>query len=1595
MPKSRFLTKCWAKCFVAFLPMFFGTVASADDTDIFLGTGGASVSGAQPNVLFILDNSSSMNRAATDSNGYSTGQSRLEAMKDAFSEIMSTVSGINVGIMRFNSPGGSILYPVSNTSTSLANADFQTVPDMFLSADDATEVIAAGVNNGQVTLDDDTLRLGFLSTGGSTTTVTGWIKHQDDDREELLSDGSEWDGIYINMNDWQYSAVRYYDMNIPRGATITSAKLVFTSPYDGYYGDLTVEISGQYADNPARFSGMDDDLDDRYTGERTTNFVNWPIPDSQRWDNGTVHDSPDITDVVQELVDHPDWDPNDAMVFFLRGVAGSGERSGTLYRDDRSWTQGQNGDNTKLVVEYTTTPSDLDLMTGLRFQQVNIPQGATITSARVNFIAAASHSTTDNLQLRVRAENVDDAQPFTTGTGDLSLRSKTSAEELWSPEADWTVDESITGPDVTDLVQEVVSRSGWCGNNSLAIYLEPTSGSPAGSRLSYAFDSTLQQHAELVVSYTGGASGCFNQVWSKRVNSREDDAEQYLSGNPFGISTDSVSNSSSDLDIRSGVEIGIRFEGIPAIRGATIQEAYLEMAAYGDNSGNMSFTIHGQDHDNATAFVTSYRNISNRTKTSNSVTWNPVDFVDAQVYRSPDIKDVIQEIVGRTGWQAGNALALILNSNSSTDRSTVTYDHSPGLAPKLILKIGDGGASSSTLTVATHINDLVQNLEGRTYTPIVDSLYEAALYFRGEELDWSKARGTHYAVDQRYKRVSVESSYTGQVPTRDSRCTADNLDSSYCRSEYIGGTPTFISPITSDCQSNHIVLLTDGEANDNGSINKILSLTGEANCNQDTAGGSPSGTNERCAGTLAWWMANNDMAPSLSAANNTITTHTVAFNLSSSGPIAFLQNLASRGGGTFNTANTSSELVDAFDAIIRNVISTESTFTSPGATVNQFNRLTNRDEIYFSVFKPTANPLWSGNLKRYKLRGDASASGDDTASSASQQTAAIVDANDQEAVDNQTGFFKSTAKSIWSPSVDGANVDLGGAASQLPDTVSSRKVYTYLRGAATPSTSLTAPANALTAGNSEITISMLGAANSTQRDDMLNWIRGQDVLDDDGDNNFTEARKHIGDPLHSIPHLVTYGGTDSSPDVALFFGSNEGYIHAIDADDGSELFSFMPESLLGNIRLQYENSSAVSHPYGMDGSIVSWVKDADFDNLIEPNNNEFVYLYAGMRRGGNNYYALDVSDRTSPELLWEIVGGSGDYSKLGQTWSKPVKTKVKIGETTKDVLFFAGGFDPALDNTPNGRVNASVGNAIFMVDAGPGDANNQAKLLWMATKNFSGTNGMNAPDMHYAIPSDLSVVDTNFDGLADQIYVGDMGGQVWRFDITNGNSASQLIDGGVIAALGSNAASEARRFFARPDVSLIGANGSLKLAVAIGSGHINEPLEKITNNRFYLLLQDDVYNAPAGGYTTLTETDLDDRTNNLTAAAAADGWYIDLEASGEKNLSAPLIISGNLLFTTYEPSVAANACSGVTGIGRLYLLDLATGQPSEDLDSSGNINKSDRLRELASPSIPPTPKLLFPEESSKPVLLIGPEQPIPEVTLVETDDWEPVFWQEN
>ena len=165
----------------------------------------------------------------------------------------------------------------------------------------------------------------------------------------------------------------------------------------------------------------------------------------------------------------------------------------------------------------------------------------------------------------------------------------------------------------------------------------------------------------------------------RRVASGTDDAEE-----PTGAKTVTNSNDLEFVFETSLQTVGMRWTGVTIPRGATITKAYIQFAAKEAQSEATSLTIRAQASDNPSGFNTQSGNITNRTRTTSSVSWAPVVWAvgDAGAnQRTPELKTVIQEIVNRSGWASGNALVIIVNGTGH--RTAWSYNGNSSLAPLL------------------------------------------------------------------------------------------------------------------------------------------------------------------------------------------------------------------------------------------------------------------------------------------------------------------------------------------------------------------------------------------------------------------------------------------------------------------------------------------------------------------------------------------------------------------------------------------------------------------------------------------------------------------------------------------------------------------------------------------------------------------------------------------------------------------------------------------------------------------------------------------------------------------------------------------------
>ena len=153
------------------------------------------------------------------------------------------------------------------------------------------------------------------------------------------------------------------------------------------------------------------------------------------------------------------------------------------------------------------TSSDLELcldaasqIVGTRFNNVEIPQGATITNAYVEFECdVGTHTGTVPLQIRGQAS--DNPPTFTSATNDISSRTPTTAMIQWDITEQWTVDYDYPSPDISSIIQEIIDRPGWVSGNSLVLMFNATS---SNRRETESYNGESAAAPLLVVEYTEG-----------------------------------------------------------------------------------------------------------------------------------------------------------------------------------------------------------------------------------------------------------------------------------------------------------------------------------------------------------------------------------------------------------------------------------------------------------------------------------------------------------------------------------------------------------------------------------------------------------------------------------------------------------------------------------------------------------------------------------------------------------------------------------------------------------------------------------------------------------------------------------------------------------------------------------------------------------------------------------------------------------------------------------------------------------------------------------------------------------------------------------
>jgi type IV pilus assembly protein PilY1 len=659
-----------------------------------------------------------------------------------------------------------------------------------------------------------------------------------------------------------------------------------------------------------------------------------------------------------------------------------------------------------------------------------------------------------------------------------------------------------------------------------------------------------------------------------------------------------------------------------------------------------------------------------------------------------------------------------------------------------------------------------------------------------------------------------------------------------------------------------------------------------------------------------------------------IITHAIAVKKGpSDGDFPALMNsIANNGGGNYYEATNADVLLKALLDIFNQIQAVNSVFSSASLPVSVTARGTFMNQVYMGMFRPDAEgkPRWRGNLKQYQFGLD------------SLDNLYLTDSLGQAAINASTGFLSPSAVSYWTqessfwanspmgtpPSAsdrpDGEVVEKGAIAQSLrtlyATSRTARPVYTCI-GCAGGTTLGTTTATQFVDGNTAITQTLLGVTSSTDRTALIEWVRGAANAENEGGPTTTPAttvRPSIhGDVLHSRPAVVNYGG---STGVVVFYGANDGQLRAVDGNQtgstaGQELWSFVPQELMGGLKRLRSNAPEIelsTTPLGLGAEPKNYFVDGPigvYQKVSASGVAEKVIIFVGMRRGGRQLYAFDVTSPAAPKFLWKLTSASAGMGQLGQTWSEAKAARLK--GHTNPVVIFGGGYDAAVEDSGSGTT--TMGNAIYVVDAETG------AVLRTFTTLDAGTGSIGR-----SIAADVALVDSDFDGRVDRAYAVDLGGQVYRVDFESDAGHAPADWTAYRMADLSGGTLTGRKFFFPPDV-IVTKNFA---ALVFGSGDREKPLQTATQDHIFQIFDK---RTVKGAPTSATPTTWTDLTAMGTASSTTSaGCYMALE-QGEKVVNGAASIAGYSYIGTNRPtppSSSSTTCSANLGIAKSYAMPL-------------------------------------------------------------------------
>jgi Tfp pilus tip-associated adhesin PilY1 len=808
-------------------------------------------------------------------------------------------------------------------------------------------------------------------------------------------------------------------------------------------------------------------------------------------------------------------------------------------------------------------------------------------------------------------------------------------------------------------------------------------------------------------------------------------------------------------------------------------------------------------------------------------------------------------------------------------------------------------------------------------------------------------------VPTSWSQPTCLASSTGSTPSGTETISAAP-STSVCGATAVGGTPlaqsltnalgyiqNYASTDTyASCRSNFAILLTDGA--DTFSCNGDGSNTNSPQMNATVAAayalkqaGYPLYTigfgalPQYAANTLNWaayWGGTQTSTP-----QTPVPTYPAVPNSSTACTSSTNPGLINLTGYSF-MANSSSDLSAALTQAITGV--KNGTYSFSVASVSTA-RITSEDNIYAATFTPVSHqPFWQGDLTKYQINADGSINYSGT-----------LDAG---------LILKSAAPGSW-----------------VMKTLIGNSTVNFDTGI---NSSYFAPNLTKTPCNES-----LYNTNTTCEGEIINYLKGNSPnqgwkLGDIWHSNpvvITSPSAYFSDIVDkSTPNAFqTFRANNQRTSGAgrvVIVGANDGQLHVFETGGMTQQYSFVPPNLLPKLQLTVHDLTRTTeyHQYYVDGPISAadvWLGplgtqaaknasdwhtiavfgegrgvEADSKSPVTPN-----YLWSssvGCETGFApaptsstwnsstfatypyycGYYAFDFTNMNSsytPSYMWKInatAHSANDPLYLAEPWSKMAIGRMIIGGNERWVGIIGGGgysysCTGANAPAPGNPFPATAGRGLFVIDLSNGN------VIWSFT---SANNSAMA-----AIAAPPSIVDTDNDGYIDTAYVGDLAGNVWRFDFCTSAQGSSCNSSNWSGSILFNHDSLSRPIYSGTSI----ATDSLhNIWIYWGTGDVQCPAPSLlqspltpynASDRLYAIIDSD-------RSTSHSISDLQAVTGGTSSSIGNKiGWYYNL-SSNETMLSAPTVFAGIAFYTTFTPASAT--CQGA-GTSTLYGFNYLTG----------------------------------------------------------------------